>query len=66
MSVLWYGQFFVIIPSQPKMAFDTYLQSTKKSKKFKWTEGAGKAFKYIKELLFSPPVLRAPTPEVLF
>ena len=38
----------------------------KNSKKFKWTEEAEKAFKEIKELLFSPPVLRAPNPEGLF
>ena len=38
----------------------------KKSKKFKWTQKAEKAFKEIKELLISPPVLRAPTPEGLF
>ena len=37
-----------------------------KSKKFKWTQEAEKAFKEIKELLISPPVLRAPTPEGLF
>ena len=35
----------------------------KKSKKFKWTHEAEKAFKEIKELLISPPVLRALTPE---
>ena len=38
----------------------------KKSKKFKWTQGAEKAFKEIKELLISPPVPRALTPECLF
>ena len=38
----------------------------KKSKKFKWTEEAVKAFKDIKELLISPPVLKAPTPNGLF
>ena len=37
-----------------------------KSKKFKWTQEAEKAFKEIKELLISSPVLRAPTPEGLF
>ena len=35
----------------------------KKSKKFKWTQEAEKAFKEILKLLISPPVLRAPTPE---
>ena len=38
----------------------------KKFKKFKWTQEAEKAFKEIKELLISPPVLRALTPEGLF
>ena len=38
----------------------------KKSKRFKWTQEAEKAFKEIKELLISPPILRAPTPEGLF
>ena len=38
----------------------------KKSKKFKWTQEAEIAFIQIKELLISPPVLRAPTPEGLF
>ena len=33
---------------------------------FKWTEEAEKAFKGIKELLISPPVLRALTPDGLF
>ena len=37
----------------------------KKSKKFKWTEEAEKAFNDIKELLISPPVLKAPTPDGL-
>ena len=37
-----------------------------KSKKFKWTEEVEKAFKDIKELLISPPVVRAPTPDSLF
>ena len=38
----------------------------KKSKKFKWTQEAEIAFKQIKELLISPPILRAPTPDGLF
>ena len=38
----------------------------KKSKKFKWTEEAEKAFNDIKELLISPPVLKAPMPNGLF
>ena len=38
----------------------------KKSKKFKWTEEAEKAFKDIKKILISPPVLRALTLDGLF
>ena len=38
----------------------------KKSKKVKWTEKAEKAFNDIFELLISPPVLEAPTPDGLF
>ena len=38
----------------------------KKSKRFKCTQEAEKSFKEITELLISPPVLRAPTPEGLF
>ena len=38
----------------------------KKSKKFKWTEETEKAFNDIKELLISPPVLKAPMPDGLF
>ena len=38
----------------------------KKCKKFKWTEETEKAFNDIKELLVSPPVLKAPTPDGLF
>ena len=38
----------------------------KKSKKFKWTEEAEKAFYDIKQLLINPPVLKAPTPNGLF
>ena len=37
----------------------------KKSKKFKWTQEAEKAFKEIKELLISLPVVRALTPKGL-
>ena len=39
---------------------------TYKSKKFKWTEEAEKAFNDIKKLLISPPVLKAPTLDGLF
>ena len=38
----------------------------KKSKKFKWTDKAEKAFNDIKQLLVNPPVLKAPTPNGLF
>ena len=38
----------------------------KKSNKFQWTQEAEKAFKKIKELLISPSVFRALTPEGLF
>ena len=38
----------------------------KKSKKIKWTQEAENTFKEIKELLISPPILRALTPEGLF
>ena len=38
----------------------------KKSKKFKWTQEAEIAFKEIKELLISLPVLRAPTHDCFF
>ena len=34
-----------------------------KSKKFKWTEEAEKAFNDIKQLLINPPVLKVPTPD---
>ena len=37
-----------------------------KAKKFKWTDEAEKAFNEIKKLLISPPVLKAPTPDILF
>ena len=38
----------------------------KKSKKFKWTDEAEKAFNDIKKLLVNPPVLKAHTPDGLF
>ena len=38
----------------------------KKSKKFKWTEEAEKAFYDIKQLLINPQVLKAPTHDGLF
>ena len=38
----------------------------KKSKKFKWTDKAEKAFNDIKQLFINPPVLKAPTLDGLF
>ena len=38
----------------------------KKAKKLSWTDKAEKAFKEIKKLSISPPVLKAPTPDGLF
>ena len=38
----------------------------KKSKKFKWTEEAEKAFNDIRKLIINPPVLKTPTPNGLF
>ena len=38
----------------------------KKTKKFRWTEEAEKAFNEIKKLIINPPVLKAPTPDGLF
>ena len=38
----------------------------KKSKKFKWTKEAERAFNNIKKLLVNPPLLKAPTPDGLF
>ena len=38
----------------------------KKSKKFKWTDEAEKAFNDIKKLSVNLPVLKAPTPDGLF
>ena len=48
------------------MPVNSYLQPTKEIQKIKWTQEAEIAFKEIKELLISSPVLRAPTPDGLF
>ena len=48
------------------MPINSYLQPTKEIQKFKWTQEAEIAFKEIKELLISLPILRAPTPGGLF
>ena len=53
------------LPNLRKLLIPIY-DSQKKSKKFKWTEEVEKAFNDIKELLISPAVLKAPTPDGLF
>ena len=53
------------LPNMRRLLIPTY-DLQKKSKKFKWTEEAEKAFNDIKELLISPPVLKAPMPDGLF
>ena len=53
------------LPNLPCLLIPIY-DLQKKSKKFKWTQEAETAFKEINELLISPPVLRAPTPDGLF
>ena len=50
-----------LLPNLKQLLIPIY-DLQKKSKKFKWTEEAEKAFNDIKELLISPPVLKAPTP----
>ena len=54
-----------LLPNLRRLLIPIY-DLQKKSKKFKWTEEAEKAFNHIKELLISPPVLKAPTPDGLF
>ena len=53
------------LPDLRRLLIPTY-DLQKKSKKFKWTEEAEKAFNNIKQLLINPPVLKAPTPDGLF
>ena len=53
------------LPDLRRLLIPTY-DLQKKSKKFKWTEEAEKAFNDIKQLLVNPPVLKAPTPDGLF
>ena len=61
-----HGQFpFFIFTRLEKLLIPIY-DLQKKSKKFKWTEEAEKAFNNIKQLLINPPVLKAPTPDGLF
>ena len=54
-----------ILPDLRRLLIPIY-DLQKKSKKFKWTEEAEKAFNDIKKLLVNPPVLKAPTPDGLF
>ena len=56
---------FSFLPNLRQLLIPIY-DLQKKSKKFKWTEAAEKDFNDIKELLISPPVLKAPTPDGLF
>ena len=53
------------LPNLPCLLIPIY-DLQKKSQKFKWTQKAETAFKEIKELLISPPVLGAPTADGLF
>ena len=53
------------LPNLPHLLILIY-DLQKKSKKFKWKQEAETAFKEIKELLISPLVFRAPTPDGLF
>ena len=63
-SFLWYF-LSSFLPDLRKLLVPIY-DLQKKSKKFKWTEGAEKAFNDIRQLLINPPVLKAPTPDGLF
>ena len=53
------------LPNLRRLLIPTY-DLQKKSKKFKWTDEAEKAFNDIKKLLVNPPVLKAPIPDGLF
>ena len=53
------------LPNLRRLLIPIY-NSQKKSKKFKWTDEAEKAFNDIKKLLVNPSVLKAPTPDGLF
>ena len=53
------------LPNLRRLLIPIYVLQ-KKSKKFKWTEEAEKAFNDIKQLLINPPVLKATTPDGLF
>ena len=56
---------FSFLPNLRQLLIPIY-DLQKKSQKFKWAEKAEQAFKYIKELLVSPLVLKALTPDGLF
>ena len=63
---MWHGQFLSsFLPNLRRLLIPIY-DLQKKSKKFKWTEEAEKAFNDIKELLISPPVLKTPMSNGLF
>ena len=53
------------LPNLRRLLIPTY-DLQKKSKKFKWTEEAEKAFNDIKQLLINLPVLKTPMPDGLF
>ena len=54
-----------VLPNLRQLLIPIY-DLQKNSNKFKCTEEAEKAFNDIKELLISPPVLKAPMPDALF
>ena len=54
-----------LLPNLRRLLIPIY-DIQKKSKKFKWTDKAEKAFNDTKKLLVNPPVLKAPTPDGLF
>ena len=56
---------FSFLPDLRRLLIPIY-DLQKKSKKFKWTDKAEKAFNDIKQLLINLPVLKAPTPDGLF
>ena len=62
--MVW-STFSPFLPNLRRLLIPIY-DLQKKSKKFKWTEEAEKAFNDIKQLLMNPPVLKAPKPNGLF
>ena len=63
---MWHGQFSVFIFTRLQRLLISKYDLQKKSKKFKWTDKAEKAFNDIKKLLVNPSILKAPTPDGLF